>query len=114
MVINKDGTLFYTSKGRTSKYEYTFSDNESCILASDNKGNTFVLKLDEYGIIFNGKLFGYGGVPYETRRRREVEVNAKCREKNHMKKVLGVPEKDYGWRDGRKLLNMLYMQLAAL
>lgn len=100
LVINKDGTLFYTSKGRTSKYEYTFSDNESCILASDNKGNTFVLKLDEYGIIFNGKLFGYGGVPYETRRRMEVEVNAKCREKNHMKKVLGVPEKDYGWRDG--------------
>lgn len=100
LVINKDGTLFYTSKERTSKYEYTFSDNESCILASDNEGNTFVLKLDEYGIIFNGKLFGYGGVPYETRRRREVEVDAKCREKNHMKKVLGVPEKDYGWRDG--------------
>lgn len=92
LIINNDGTLYYTLDEKTLKYEYKVGDNGDIII-SDKDGNIVIAKLEGYSrkdINFNGKLFGINGISSKTRHRWEVEEN----KKNMVRATFSVPKYD--------------------
>lgn len=106
IIINGDGSMFYTTSESTSKLEFRIGDNGS-IIASDDNGKIYVTNYEVHPasptwnpvmrLSFNGKTFTRNGQPYESSAEYYIKDNKKNDVRNRLVKALRIPDKDGSW-----------------
>lgn len=106
IIINRDGTMLYSTSEGTSKFEFQIADN-GCIIASDANSNVFIINYEVHPssptwrpimkLSFNGKTFTRNGQPYESSAEYYVQDNKKNNMRTEVMKALRLPDKDGSW-----------------
>lgn len=106
LIINDDGTLYYSTSEETCKLTFQIADNGS-LIAADNDGKVVIVRYEVHPaspswlpimrLTYCGKTFTKDGRPYESAAEYYVKENKKNEVLKDVIKCLRLPEKDGSW-----------------
>lgn len=106
LIINSDGTIYYSSPGQTAKFTFQIGD-EGSIIASDIEDKVVIAKYEVHPsspqwypimkLVFDGKTFTKNGQSYESTAECYISENKQKETRAEVMKSLGVPDNNGSW-----------------